>query len=144
MLGSCLCGAVAFEISGEIPGLYQCHCSLCRKQSGSASNAATIVEVAQLTWLRGAESIRSWVKDTGFRSDFCAICGAPVPNLLRDKLYYWVPAGLLDTTNGSRVECHLHVASKAEWESGLLVGEVYDEMPSLGQLLKSLKRRTDA
>ena len=48
MQGKCLCGQVAFEILGAVPKLYQCHCSLCRKQGGSTSNTATIVAIAAL------------------------------------------------------------------------------------------------
>ncbi len=45
MHGQCLCGAVKFEILGPLPKLYQCHCSLCRKQSGSASNPERIFAI---------------------------------------------------------------------------------------------------
>ncbi len=38
--GQCLCGQVVFEVTGEIPPLYQCHCSLCRVYT-LASVAAT-------------------------------------------------------------------------------------------------------
>ncbi|OIO57759.1 MAG: aldehyde-activating protein [Alphaproteobacteria bacterium CG_4_10_14_0_2_um_filter_63_37] len=95
MLGQCLCGAVQFELLTR-PKLYQCHCSLCRKQGGSVSNTATIVAAERFRWIQGLESIGSWVKATGFRSDFCRTCGCPVPNPLRDTPYVWVPSGLLD------------------------------------------------
>ncbi len=144
MRGHCLCGAVAFEIAGGLPNLYQCHCSLCRKQSGAASNAATIVDATQLTWLKGHDRIKSWIKDTGFRSDFCVECGSPVPNQLRDKPYYWVPAGLLDSTGMSEIRIHLHLASKASWEKALHPSSAYDESPSIEQLLEELKRGPDA
>ena len=41
--GSCLCGAVAFEIEGEVTPIGMCHCSKCRKVSGVASNATLMV-----------------------------------------------------------------------------------------------------
>jgi hypothetical protein len=34
--GSCLCGAIAFEIAGSFESFYLCHCEHCRKDSGSA------------------------------------------------------------------------------------------------------------
>src|SRR5689334_20055194 len=101
--GQCLCGAVSFEADARGPGLYRCHCSLCRRQSGGASNAATIVPLASFRWLSGEQLIRSWVKSTGFRSDFCSTCGSPVPNRLRDGDHVWVPAGLLESTGELRV-----------------------------------------
>ncbi len=77
MIGKCLCGKVQFEINGETPHLYQCHCSLCRKQSGSSANAATFIFERNFTWTNGEEIITSFLKDTGFRTDFCSNCGSP-------------------------------------------------------------------
>jgi hypothetical protein len=42
MYGKCLCVLVSFDIIDVVPELYQCHCSLCRKQGGSSSNTAAI------------------------------------------------------------------------------------------------------
>ena len=144
MQGVCLCGSIAFEISGALPDLYQCHCSLCRKQSGAMSNAATIVRATQLTWLKGQDKIKTWIKDTGFRTDFCSECGTPVPNPLRDKPYYWIPMGLLDSSADSAIKLHLHLGSKADWDKGPLMGIQYDESPSLEHLLDLLERGPDA
>ncbi|BBI62572.1 hypothetical protein HSBAA_38780 [Vreelandella sulfidaeris] len=60
MKGECLCGEVAFEIEGELPNIYQCHCSLCRKATGSTANAATFVEEQNFRWLFGQSHIRSF------------------------------------------------------------------------------------
>ena len=130
MRGRCLCGTVQFEIVGALPALYQCHCSLCRKQSGGASNAATIVDADQLRWLSGEGAVRSWKKATGFRSDFCSTCGSPVPNVLGDKPYYWVPAGLLEEDGALRVAVHLHMGSKARWEPEPAGGTHHHDMPA--------------
>lgn len=115
MKGECLCGEVAFEIEDELPNLYQCHCSLCRKATGSTANAATFVEVQNFRWLSGQSNIRSFQKPTGYRSDFCSVCGSPVPNKLRDTDLIWVPAGLLDEETASQVAVHLHLSSSASW-----------------------------
>jgi hypothetical protein len=37
--GSCLCGAVSFEVSGAFDSFFLCHCSRCRKDTGSAHAA---------------------------------------------------------------------------------------------------------
>jgi hypothetical protein len=58
MHGKCLCGEVRFTLSGELPNLYQCHCSLCRKVSGSSSNAAFKIDLAQLKWDAGEQLVR--------------------------------------------------------------------------------------
>jgi len=115
MQGECLCGRVKFEIDGKIRNLYQCHCSLCRKTTGAAANAATFVQSSSFHWVSGQSEIRSYQKPSGFRSDFCSSCGSPVPNSLRGTEMVWVPAGLLDELDVSRVSAHLHTASAAPW-----------------------------
>jgi hypothetical protein len=34
--GSCLCGAVTYEITGPFEYVGNCHCSICRKSHGAA------------------------------------------------------------------------------------------------------------
>lgn len=96
MKGSCLCETVVFEIS-VIPTLYyRCHCSLCRKQTGTGYNLATLIKERDFAWIAGESQIASWRKPTGYRTDFCATCGSAVPNRLRDRPYIWLPIGLLN------------------------------------------------
>ena len=139
MRGHCLCGQVEFEIDGEHFKLYQCHCSLCRRQGGSLSNTATIISNENFRWLRGVEFISSWKRESGFRSDFCSACGSPVPNPLRKLPYFWVPAGLLEGNNRLEIVAHLCVASRALWDATSLQGACYDEMPpSLSEFIAFL------
>lgn len=143
MRGKCLCGSVEFEVIGNFPRLYQCHCSLCRKQGGSLSNTATIVSAENFRWLSGAEHISSWVKDTGFRSDFCSKCGSPVPNPLRSTSYYWVPIGLLDDEQKLQIAAHVFVGSKASWEVISQQGVRYETIPELSEFIALLHADND-
>ena len=139
MRGKCLCGGVEFEVRDPPQRLYQCHCSLCRKQSGAASNAAFIVRSEQLVWLAGQELVSSYVKPTGFRSDFCSKCGSPVPNPLRSTSYVWVPAGLLEEPVALSVAMHLFIGSKASWEARPVSGALHEEVPAFSEVLKGLR-----
>ncbi|MBS6059817.1 GFA family protein [Mixta calida] len=103
MNGSCLCGSVVFEISTKPSLFYRCHCSLCRKQSGTGYNLATLVKEGEFRWVKGESRIASWSKPTGYRTDFCSVCGSTVPNLLRGMPYVWLPVGLLD--DSVELEC---------------------------------------
>lgn len=134
--GQCLCGQVKFEVRTRHLRLYQCHCSLCRRQSGSSSNTAALVPLGQFRWLAGEKKVRSWVKDSGFRSDFCRTCGSPVPNQVRDLPMMWVPAGLLDEGEGLSVAAHLCLSSSAPWDQPPLQGQRHPEVPPLEELLK--------
>lgn len=54
--GSCLCGAVRFEVACELPGPDACHCTQCRKHSGHFF-VSTDVPRSALT-IRGEENVR--------------------------------------------------------------------------------------
>jgi len=116
--GSCFCDQIKFEISGELPDLYQCHCSECRKTTGSSANAGMLIDKTKFRWVSGEEFITVFIKDSGYRVNFCRSCGSPVPNptSLRDDLL-WVPAGLLNNLPESlKISHHLCVNSKASWD----------------------------
>lgn len=114
--GGCLCGDVRFEVRGRIPDLYQCHCSLCRKMTGSSANAGLAVRAGDFSWAGRARKVRSFERPTGFRNDFCARCGSPVPFAVEGEDQVWIPAGAFDGPIGARVAHHIHVASKADWD----------------------------
>lgn len=135
--GSCLCGSVEFNVIDISKNIYQCHCSLCRKQGGSASNSGTVVPLNQLEWIKGQEHIKSWVKETGFRSDFCKECGSPVPNLLRGLEYYWIPVGTLED-GPFNIVANLYIESKASWGVVAPAGKKFETMPDLNEFIDLL------
>lgn len=139
MRGQCLCGKVVFELGVTSPRLYQCHCSLCQKQGGSTSNTAAIIGTECFQWIVGQEIISSWVKDTGFRSDFCSNCGSPVPNPLRNTPYYWVPAGLLENAGPLEIGIHVFVGSKAHWDIPSPAGRQHETSPELLEFIRLLQ-----
>lgn len=114
--GSCLCGGIVFEITGDVPGIGQCHCSLCRKVSGVGSTAAIAVSAAQLTWISGQDLVEEFQRPSGYGNSFCRVCGSPAPDANWSRTRYGVPVGLLDDDPGAKVLEHIHVASKASWE----------------------------
>jgi hypothetical protein len=138
MIGSCLCGEVRFDVCGAYPKLYQCHCSLCRKQGGSASNTGLIVAADKFRWLAGESLVTQWTRSTGFRSWFCSRCGSPVPNPLRDTGYIWIPAGLLEGDDQLEIRAQLFIDSKAPWDEVLGPGRQFQTAPDLKDLIKFL------
>ena len=143
MQGKCFCGGVRFTLSGEIPNLYQCHCSLCRKVTGSSANAAFRVDLAQLTWDSGEELVQKYEPESGFKSHFCSRCGSPLPNLTAADSAWWVPVGLLEETEELQVAAHLFVGSRAAWDVIASSGEHFDEMPEAEALADVLRRPAD-
>jgi hypothetical protein len=138
MKGSCLCGTIAFEVDGPLPMLYQCHCSLCRKQGGSVSNTGLIVAAGKFRWLAGEALISTWTRETGFRSYFCSRCGSPVPNPLRDTGYVWVPSGLIDGDAPLEIGARLYTDSRAPWDRLPSGGLQFETAPGLAELIALL------
>jgi len=138
--GSCLCGCVEFSLKDISNNIYQCHCSLCRKQGGSASNSGTIVPMNQLTWIKGSELIKSWVKESGFTSSFCSNCGSPVPNQLRDLDYYWIPVGTLED-GPFNIVANIYIDSKASWGVVSPTGKKFNTMPEFKELIALLAEK---
>ena len=143
MQGKCLCGGVSFSLSGELPNLYQCHCSLCRKVTGSSSNAAFRIDRDQLSWNSGEELIQEYQSETGFKSHFCSRCGSPLPNLTAQDSAWWVPVGLLEGDQGLQVGAHVFVGSRAGWDVVAESGQQFDEMPDAEALSALLRRPAD-
>jgi hypothetical protein len=145
--GKCLCAAVEFEVLGQLPNLYHCYCSLCQKQTGGSHNTATLVNDNQFKWLKGEESIATFTKATGFSSYSCRHCGCPVPNPLKGTNKYWIPVGLLDcsimakeTSNEApKVVLHMHLDSRAPWQSMPEQGHQYGTMPDFTTICSLLE-----
>ena len=135
--GSCLCGHIEFAVSDISKNIYQCHCSPCRKQGGSASNTGTVVPLNQFEWIKGKEHIKSWVKESCFRSDFCATCGSPVPNPLMGLDYYWIPVGTLDD-GPFEIVANIYIDSKASWGTIAPTGERFSTRPEIDELIALL------
>jgi hypothetical protein len=115
--GSCLCGEVAFEIQGSFDHFLNCHCSRCRKASGTAHSCEVIVKASALRWLRGETSVVRFElpKARSFATAFCKRCGSPLPHLTRSGREAIVPAGGFDDPLGARPDRHVHWASRADW-----------------------------
>ena len=116
LTGGCLCASIRFTISGEHTKIDMCHCSLCRKVSGSGHCAAVLTYEENLKWLAGEELIQIYKHTETFTPAFCKKCGSPVP-LIGHNGYCFVPAGSLDNDPTIGVWKHLFVASKATWDA---------------------------
>ena len=113
--GSCLCGAVRYEVTGRISPIALCHCSKCRKANGSAFHSGALCRKSKFRWLSGEDAIREYRTESGYRVRFCGTCGSPVPMHLEDEEFVVLQMGALDADPGSRPVYHFWVGSKARW-----------------------------
>lgn len=126
--GECLCGEVAYRIDGDVTGVWLCHCSKCRRASGSAFQAGGVCARASFRWTRGADRVADYRLPSGYRRAFCATCASPVPQLLEGTDRVWLPAGgLQDAGPALRATHHIFVGSKAPWY------EIADGLPQFAE-----------
>ncbi|MGQ0801033.1 MAG: GFA family protein [Pseudomarimonas sp.] len=115
--GECNCGGVQFEIDEELAGVIICHCSICRRSTGSNGIAVVVVPNEHFRWLSGQDQITMWTKpNTQWETWFCKVCGSRVPGN-NDPKRMFIPAGTI-TQGGEalRVTHHIWVQSKAIWD----------------------------
>ena len=129
--GSCLCGAVRFEVAGDFERFYLCHCQHCRKDTGSAHGANLFSSSARLRWLTGEDKVTVFnLPNTRHRHCFCSTCGSALPDLQMNGTLLKVPAGSLDTDVHMRPDAHIFVASKANWDEALEKAPMIEKLPS--------------
>jgi len=127
--GSCLCGEVRFEVTGEFDGFFLCHCSRCRKGTGSAHAANLFSSRAALDWLAGEAQVQTYsVEGTRHQRSFCGACGSAVPRK-HPLAGVVVPAGSLDTALGMTPTAHICCASRADWDDKLEDVQKFDGLP---------------
>jgi hypothetical protein len=124
LAGRCLCGAIQYQIDGEVGPIDLCHCSYCRRSTGSAFSPNATISSASFKLLSGAESLREFESSPGKLRSFCSSCGSPIyarhpamPEILRLRL------GTLSSDPISRPSGHFDVESKAPWFA------ISDELP---------------
>jgi hypothetical protein len=129
--GSCLCGAVRFEVAGEFERFYLCHCAYCRKDTGTAHAANLFSSSASLKWVSGEDNVRLFtLSGTRHRHCFCATCGSALPDMQMNGTLLKVPAGSLDTQVHVRPDAHIFCASRASWDEALEQIPTVDRLPS--------------
>jgi hypothetical protein len=116
-LGKCLCGEVEIKISGEINDIIHCHCSLCRKNSGTAFATNGFINADDFEILSGHNYLNKFSFKPGRYRHFCSCCGSPVySSNEEDPFRYRVRLGIIDSDISERPISHNFVSSKANWE----------------------------
>ncbi|MDV4143362.1 GFA family protein [Shimia sp. FJ5] len=128
--GQCLCGAVKFRIAGEFESFFLCHCTRCRKDSGSAHSANLFSSTAKITWVLGEEQIKTFQLSGSLHvKSFCSQCGSALPVSQPEIGLLVVPAGALDSQFDMRPNAHICCSSRANWDNDLASIEKIEGLP---------------
>lgn len=118
--GSCLCGAVRFEVEGDFEKFFLCHCEHCRKDIGSAHAANLFSSVARLRWIAGEDETTLFtLPSTRHSKCFCSVCRSALPTLQMEGQMLFLPAGSLNSEVLLRPDAHLFGSSRANWDKEL-------------------------
>lgn len=129
--GSCLCGRVKFVVSGPFQEFHWCHCSRCRKDTGSAHASNIFARPDSVEWLSGRDRVKRFdlPEAERFAKAFCTECGSPVPYVNRSGTYLIVPAGSVDEAPDIVPDDHIHWRSRAPWYDAGINAVKYDNEP---------------
>jgi len=111
--GGCNCGALRYEVRGEMQPIVYCHCHQCRETHGhfagyssAARSDVHLIEDRGLTWYDSSDKARR---------GFCRYCGASVFWEAKDGESLEIAAGTLEGKTGLKAVAHIFVADKGDY-----------------------------
>ena len=128
LAGMCLCGAVHYAVEDSFQYALNCHCSNCRRATGSAFKPFGGIEAHKLRITAGAEYLHRFGGDKlpqvhEAHDAHCGKCGSLLYSLVRDGAYVHITLGTLVDTPSIRPTAHIFVGSKAPWHT------ITDQLP---------------
>lgn len=132
MKGSCLCGDVVYEVKPPFRVFQYCHCSRCRKFTGSAHASNLFVAPEQFRWLTGVEQVGRYEKPDAkyFATSFCKNCGSSLPWQAQGARNMVIPAGTLDEPPQLSPQQNIFWDSRADWYAETHELAKYSELPT--------------
>ena len=120
--GACFCRDVEFEVADEFGYALNCHCSNCRRTTGSAFKPFAGIERGKLQLTSGADHLLVY-GEADENNTHCIKCGSLVYSIVREGAFVHVPLGSLLDDPSIRPGAHIFVGSKAPWY------EITDDLP---------------
>jgi len=116
--GGCNCGAVRYRIEGEPLAIAACHCTRCRRQSGSAYSVNLVVKASamEIDGTLTAYDDPETSSGAPVRREFCGKCGSPIRSIpAANPRIVAVKAGTADAPGGLAPTLHIWTQSKLAW-----------------------------
>jgi hypothetical protein len=114
LAGKCLCGAVHYAVTDEFVYAANCHCSNCRRTTGSAFKPFAGIGRDKLRITEGNDNLMIF-GDENANDTHCRLCGSLLYSVVRDGAYVHVAMGTLADDPTIRPTVHIFVGSKAPW-----------------------------
>jgi hypothetical protein len=124
--GTCECGAVEYRVADAFRYAANCHCSRCRRATGTAFKAFAGIQRAHLELVQGGDALLI-VGEEDLHDARCAACGSLLFSVVRDGEWVHVSLGSLVDEPAIRPTHHIFVGSKAPWF------EITDDLPQFAE-----------
>lgn len=121
--GTCLCGALQYEITEPFNFMANCHCSRCRRHHGAPFATFVGAPIAAFKWISGEDNVAEYPSAEGGTRRFCKTCGSVAPMLIEKMGMAMLTAGNIIEDTEIRPQFHIFVGSKAPWY------EITDDLP---------------
>jgi hypothetical protein len=113
--GGCLCGVVGYEVEDAFSAAFYCHCSQCRRATGSAFKPMAVICSEKLRLTHGASDMLIYGTPTSTHDAHCGRCGSFLYSVISHTGNTHVAMGTLIDPPSIRPSFHMFVASKAPW-----------------------------
>jgi len=124
--GSCVCGEALYTVADEFRYAFVCHCSQCRRATGSAFKPFGGIERARLKVTQGNIRIYGDVMTHDAR---CRTCGSLLYSIVQEGTMAHVTYGTLVDAPTLAPQAHIFVGSKAPWHTIRDELRQYDAFP---------------
>jgi hypothetical protein len=114
LVGKCYCGTVQYAVPDEFRYAMNCHCSNCRRTTGSAFKPFAGIESEKLTVTQGKDEMLIYGSEHAHDAH-CGKCGSLLYSLVREAAWVHVAMGTLVDAPSIRPGRHIFVGSKAPW-----------------------------
>jgi len=114
LTGRCSCGAIEYAVADEFRYALNCHCSQCRRTTGSAFKPFAGIERGKLRLTKGADRLLI-VGEADGNDTYCARCGSLLYSVVREGAFVHVTLGTLVDEPSIRPTAHIFTGSKAPW-----------------------------
>jgi hypothetical protein len=130
LTGSCLCRGVRYTVLGDPQRAWHCHCSRCRKATGTG-HASNLFVAGTLTWNAGEALVHHYKVPEAqrFTNAFCSECGGRVPRSVAGSDMVIIPMGSLDDDPGIEPQARIFQGSRAAWSCSGKVLPGFDAAP---------------
>nr|WP_248285342.1 MULTISPECIES: GFA family protein [Sphingomonadales] len=115
MRGSCLCGAIGFELDRLDGPIGHCHCRTCRKAHSAPFATVARVRRDQFRWTRGENRLSQFESSAGKHRMFCSVCGSQLAAMLDGSDQLVLRVATLDDDPGERPIAHIWMEHDEPW-----------------------------